>query len=103
MNIIDEKIKELIKILEKQEYVIMEFETVGAVSIKFLLHKPKYTFLKTKECIKLCDKITMKTVLIDIYTAVDIKINKELQQYEIMLDNGQYIKMKCVSFGGSII
>lgn len=94
MNKIDKKVEELKSILEKQNWKAIEFETVGAVTIKFALHKPKYTFLKSTNCIKLCDKITDKQVIIDIYIATEIEINEKLQQYEIMLDNDQYIKMK---------
>lgn len=45
MNIIDKKIKELITILEKENWKAIDFETVGAVTIKFALHKPKYRYL----------------------------------------------------------
>lgn len=44
MNRIIEKIKELIAILEKENWNAIDFETVGAVTIKFALHKPKYKF-----------------------------------------------------------
>lgn len=94
MNRIIEKIKELIVILEKENWNAIDFETVGAVTIKFVLHKPKYKFLKNKNYIQLYDKITDKKVLIDIYMATDIKINTEAEEYEIQLDNDQYVKIK---------
>lgn len=94
MNIIDKKIKELITILEKENWKAIDFETVGAVTIKFALHKPKYRYLKTKDCIQLYDRLTDKQVIIDIYIATDIKINTEAKEYEIQLDNDQYVKMK---------
>lgn len=94
MNRIIEKIKELIAILEKENWNAIDFETVGAVTIKFVLHKPKYKFLKSKNYIQLYDKITDKKVLIDIYMATDIKINTEAEEYEIQLDNDQYVKIK---------
>lgn len=94
MNIIDKKIKELITILEKENWKAIDFETVGAVTIKFVLHKPKYRYLKTKDRIQLYDRLTDKKVIIDIYVATDIKIDTEAEEYEIQLDNDQYVKMK---------
>ncbi len=94
MNRINKMINELITILEKEKWNAIDFQTVGAVTIKFALHKPKYKFLKSKNYIQLYDKITDKKVLIDIYMATDIKINIEAEEYEIELDNDQYVKMK---------
>lgn len=91
---IDKKIKELITILEKEEWTIIDFEAVGTLNIQISLHKPKYRYLKTKDYIQLYDKITGKKVAIDIITARKIEINEALKEYEILLDNGQYIKMK---------
>lgn len=63
MTIIDRKIKELMKILEKENWKAIEIETVGGVvSVKFVLHKPKYKFLKTTEMIQFYDRITDKKI-----------------------------------------
>lgn len=94
MNKIDKKISELITILERQNWLSIEFETVGTITIKFTLHKPKYRFLKTTNCIQLYDRLTEKKVIIDIYTANRIEINEEVQEYKIILDNGQYVRIK---------
>lgn len=77
MAIIDRKIKELMKILEKENWKAIEIETVGAISIKFVLHKPKYKFLKRKGMIQFYDKIADKKMLIDIYCATEIAINEK--------------------------
>lgn len=46
---IDKKIKELITILEKEEWTMIDFEAVGTLNIQISLHKPKYRYLKTKD------------------------------------------------------
>lgn len=94
MAIINRKIKELMKILEKENWKAIEIETVGAVSVKFVLHKPKYKFLKTTEMIQFYDRITDKKILIDIYCATEIVINEKKQEYEIELYHEEYVKMK---------
>lgn len=90
----DKKINELITILQKQDWKAIDFETIGTVSVKITLHKPKYELIKRKECIQLCDSVTDKMVIIDMVVATEIIINEEKQEYEIQLDNDQYIKMR---------
>jgi len=94
MNTIDIKINKLKEILEKQSPRAIDFEMVGAVTIRFVLHKPKYRYLKTKQSIQFYDKLTEKRVIIDIITATDIEINEDINLYNIRLDNGQIIKFK---------
>lgn len=95
MTIMDKKINKLMKILEKENWKAIEIETVGgSVSVKFVLHKPKYKFLKTTEMIQFYDRITDKKILIDIYCATEIVINEEKQEYEIELYHEEYVKMK---------
>lgn len=91
MTIMDKKINKLMKILEKENWKAIEIETVG---VKFVLHKPKYKFLKTTEMIQFYDRITDKKILIDIYCATEIVINEEKQEYEIELYHEEYVKMK---------
>lgn len=94
MNRIDKLIEKLLNILENENCEKLEIETVGAITTKIVLYKPKYTFLKVKECIQFYDKISSVKVKIDIYTARELEINENLKQYEIMLDNDQYVKIK---------
>lgn len=96
MTTMDRKINELLAILKKQEWTAIEFETTGYISAKFILHKPKYSFPKNKQIIKLGDNKTDKQVTIDIYAAVELEINEEMQEYEILLDNYQYIKLNII-------
>lgn len=94
MNRIVEEMNKLVKILENQSCEIIEIEAVGALTIKAILHKPQYTILKTNESIQFYDKIKNVKVKIDIYKAREIEINEDSKQYEIMLDNDQYVKIK---------
>lgn len=94
MNTIDKQINELKEILEKQNWRAIEVDTTGAIAIQLVLHKPKYRYLKTIQCIKLYDKLTDKKIIIDIVTANEIKINENINLYSITFDNGQAIKLK---------
>lgn len=94
MNRIDNLINKLLNILENESCENIEIEAVGALTVKATLHKPKYSFLKTKESIQFYDKIKNVKIKIDVYTATEIEINENLRQYEIMLDNDQYVKIK---------
>lgn len=96
MNRIEIKIKEMINILERQDWTAIEFETIGTVSIKFVLHKPKYRLMKKLDRARLYDKHTDKKVIIDLYTATDIYINEDLKEYEIQLGNDQFVKLKMI-------
>ena len=95
MTIMDKKINELMKILEKENWKAIEIETVGgAVSVKFVLHKPKYKFIKKTEMIQFCDIITDKKILIDIYCATEIVIDEKKEEFEIELYLEDYVNMK---------
>lgn len=96
MNIIEEKIKQVINILNRQDWTAIEFETTGMVYVKFVLHKPKYKLMKKLDRVKLYDNHTDKKVIIDLYTATAIYINEDLKEYEIQLGNEQYVKLKMI-------
>ncbi len=92
MNTIDKQIKELKSKLQAQEWQNIEFEIVGAISIKVLLNKLQYTFNKRTKYIQLYDTKTNIKIGIDIYTAT--QLIKEGMEYKIMLDNSQIVMLK---------
>lgn len=87
--IIDKKISELLTTLERNKGKSIEFETVGAVSIKLVLNNTQYNFIENTKYVELYDAKTNIKVCIDIYTAIELY--KEELQYKIMLDNSQSI------------
>lgn len=94
MNRIERKINQLLDIFEKEKWEAVRIEIAGDIEIKIVLYKPTYKFLERKGDIQLYDKMTKNKVLIHIFSAGEIEINKKQNKYEILLNNGQYVKMK---------
>ena len=86
---IDKKINELIEVLKKEQYKNIEVEAVGAVCIKFAMSEPKYKYKARKGTMEWSNTSAKLKLVIDIFSAREIKINRILKTYEIEFENDE--------------
>lgn len=94
MTRIEQDIETLIEILENKGKCVIEFETVGAVSIKIIFRRAEFKYLKTSGLLKIFDRVPDRVIKLDIFTANKVIIDNQVSEYMLELENGQSIKIK---------
>lgn len=94
MNIIQKQIEDLMLVLEKTKENAIQFETVGALAIKSIFHNVECKIINDIGIVQFMDKETNTLLIIQIYLALEIQINRKMKEYGVLLPDDLYIKMK---------
>ena len=94
MTKIEKDIETLIEILENKGKCLIEFETVGAITIKIVFRRAQFKYLKTTGLLKIFDNVPDRMIKLDIFTANTVIIDDKVGEYALELENGQSIKIR---------